>query len=388
MVILPQMEESIARIGAASTGLADRVPVLGQINEGARKYCSYNAQEYYRNAAIFFENQLLVSEYLELDFPGTEYYDLYNIEAEALGQELTWFEDLAPEINHKNHLIREAADLDRLIPPDPKKSGRMPFVLELKKRALDAGYFPGVRYCAPFSLAANICGLQELIVGIMMNPGFYHRLFTFLTDEVLAPWIYEQRRVTGGESNAMGADAYASLPITNPVIIEEFALAYVLRLRESVGNVSARGWWGERFVKDDPEGLTHFMNMKRDAAMPGYYLALDPDIETVGLEVFRKYVDDNNMPLMFGIEATLVSEGPLERIVDRVKNYIRAGGEEGRLLLFLNEITKDTPPEHVHGAVQAAKLYGSYPFEPGQFERKFELAAVPSFQEFQKGLAG
>jgi len=388
MGISSRMKEGIARLGTASTGVADRVPVLGQINEGARKFSGYKAKEYYRNAEVFFENQLLVSEYFELDFPGTEYYDLYNIEAEALGQEITWFDNLAPEINHKNHLIKGAADLDRLVPPDPKKSGRMAFVLELKKRAVDAGFFPGVRYCAPFSLAANLCGLQELIVGIMMDPGFYHRLFTFLTDEVIAPWIYEQRKAIGGESNAMGADAYASMPITNPEIIKNFALAYVLRLRESVGNVSARGWWGERFVKDNPERLAHFMNMKREAAKPGYYLALDPDIEVVGIEAFRNYADDNNMPLMLGIEATLVSEGPVERIVDRVKKYVKAAGEQGRLLLFLNEITKDTPSEHVHGAVQAAKLYGSYPFEPGQFERKFEMPVFPSFREFLKRCGG
>jgi len=388
MAISARMQKGIARIGTASKGMADRVPLLAQMNEGARKFSGYNAKEYYHNAGIFFENQLMVSDYFELDFPGTEYYDLYNIEAEALGQELTWFDNLAPEINHKNHLIKGPADLDRLVPPDPKKSGRMPFVLELKKRALDAGFFPGVRYCAPFSLAANLCGLQELILGIMMNPGFYHRLFTFLTDEVLAPWIYEQRRVTGGESNAMGADAYASLPITNPDIIEKFAHAYVLRLREKIGNVSARGWWGERFEKNRPEKLAHFMNLKRDAAKPGYYLALDPDPETVGIETFRKYADDNDMPLMLGIEATLVSSGPVEKIAERVKKYIQAAGENGRLLLFLNEITKDTPPENVHGAVHAAKLYGSYPFEPGQFERKFEMPAFPSFEEFRKSCGG
>jgi uroporphyrinogen-III decarboxylase len=382
MIISQRMKEGIERIGKASAGKADRVPILAQINEHARKLGGYHPKEYYRNDKIFFENQLLVSDYYSLDFPGTEYYDIYNIEAEALGQELIWFDDLLPEINHKNHLIKGPSDLNRLAPPDPKKSGRMPFVLDLKKRAIDAGFFPGVRYSAPFSLAASLCGLQDLIIGMMTEPVFYHRLFSFLTDEVLAPWIYEQRRAIGADSNAMGADAYASMPITNIGIIREFALNYVLRLRKNVGNVSARGWWGERCARNKPGKLDEFMAMKLEAANPGYYLALDPDIEIVGIETVRAFADEHNVPLMLGIETKLVSEGPVEKIVDRIRRYIEEGGRNGRLLLFLNEIPKEAPPEHVHAAVHAAKLYGSYPFGDDQFTQTFKMPDSISFGKF------
>jgi hypothetical protein len=88
-----------------------------------------------------------------LDVPGF-YYDIYNIEAEALGQRLTWESDRMPDIDRQNLLIRDHSDLDRLRPPDFKKSGRMPFVLEAMRRSYDLGLPVRVRFCSPFSLAS------------------------------------------------------------------------------------------------------------------------------------------------------------------------------------------------------------------------------------------
>ena len=157
---------------------------------------------------------------------------------------------------------------------------------------------------------------------------------------------------------------------------------------KNIGNVFVRGWWGERFEKDRPEQLNRILDLKREGAGPGYFPALDPDVEAVGVEVFRRYADENDMALMLGIDATVVSKGPVDRIAERVKRYILEGGKKGKLLLFLNDIPKETPAGHIHGAIQAAKLYGTYPLACGQCEKKFEMPEFCSFEEFRRKCTG
>ena len=108
----------------------DRVPVLAQINEHVFQLFGADMREAYTNAGKFVEMNRAVFEYYGLDLPGF-YYDIYNIEAEALGQRINWDPRRMPDVDRGNPLIREPRDLDRLKPPDFKKSGRMPFVLEV-----------------------------------------------------------------------------------------------------------------------------------------------------------------------------------------------------------------------------------------------------------------
>ena len=382
MKISARMKAGLENTGKAMQGVPDRVPVLGQINEHARNICGRSPKEYYSDADLFFRSQLLVSEYYGLDFPATEYYDMYNIEAEALGQPLKWFDDMMPEVDHTRKLVTGPRDIDGLRPPDTKKSGRMPFVLELKRKALESGFVPGIRYCAPFSLAVNICGMQNLIIGLMSDPASYHRLFAFLADEVISPWIVEQRSLLGQDLEAMGADAYASLPNTNVEILEEFCLPYIQRLKTNVGKVSSRGWWGESYLTGTPDKLSRFMGMKLNLS-PSYYLALDPDVTKMGVSLFKDYATQNRTPLMIGIGATDLENGTVETILERTREIIGQGAAGGRFLILLNDLPKDVSPVNIHAAVHGVKTYGAYPLDRSAGEIKpFDPSAVGSFSDF------
>lgn len=52
-----------------------------------------------------------------LDVPAVT-YDVYNIEAEALGQGIQWSEAGMPDIDRTAPLIRDRADLSRIRTPD------------------------------------------------------------------------------------------------------------------------------------------------------------------------------------------------------------------------------------------------------------------------------
>jgi [methyl-Co(III) methanol-specific corrinoid protein]:coenzyme M methyltransferase len=171
MKALPGTRERIQKI---FSGEAEAVPILAQINKHVVTLCGGDMREAYTDAAKFVEMNLAVFEYYRLDMPGF-YYDIYNIEAEALGQRLSWESDRMPDIDRQNPLIREPSDLDRLRPPDFRKSGRMPFVLEVMRRSHELGLPVRVRFCSPFSLAVNVRGIENLLLDILTNPPFAHR---------------------------------------------------------------------------------------------------------------------------------------------------------------------------------------------------------------------
>ncbi len=89
------------RITRLLKGEADAVPILAQINEHVVKLCGGDIREAYTNAEKFVEMNLAVFEYYQPDMPGF-YYDIYNIEAEALGQRLNWEADRMPDIDRQN----------------------------------------------------------------------------------------------------------------------------------------------------------------------------------------------------------------------------------------------------------------------------------------------
>jgi uroporphyrinogen-III decarboxylase len=379
MKLLPGTLERIQRI---FRGEGDAVPILAQINEHVVRLCGGDMREAYTNAAKFVEMNLAVFEYYRLDMPGF-YYDIYNIEAEALGQRLTWESDRMPDIDRQNPLIREHSDLDRLRPPDFKKSGRMPFVLEVMRRSYDLGLPVRVRFCSPFSLAVNVRGIENLLLDSLTDSPFAHRLLTFLTDEVLIPWVQAQREAIGQPKiSGNGADAAASPPIVTVEILEEFVMPYVARMNGKIGNVTSMGYWGYSYLYKHPEKFYRMLGLMASVS-PGALMCLDPDVAKTGPEPYAEYAREKKMSLMLGLDTLLLQDGPLAGIVERCRRYVTAGARAERLVMFFNDVSVHTPPWNIHTAIAAIRHFGKLPFEDRPLE-SFRPPEVESFESFMK----
>ena len=177
-IISDRLKLGLQRMAAALEGRADRVPVIAQIGAHTISLASMQVKDFFRDPGLFVKTHLAVTDYYRLDAPSF-YYDLYNIEAEALGQPLNWLPGMFPEIASGDMLLKNLADLKRLKAPDPRRAARMPFIIEMYKRVLDLGITPQFRFCAPFSLACNIRGLSNLIMDLGTNPEGVHALFRF-----------------------------------------------------------------------------------------------------------------------------------------------------------------------------------------------------------------
>ena len=366
--------------GLSSKKEPNTVPILAQINEHVFRLFGADMREAYTNAEKFVEMNLAVFQYYDLDLPGF-YYDIYNIEAEALGQRMNWDPRRMPEIDRGNPLIREPRDLDRLKPPDFKKSGRMPFVLEVMKRCYDLGIPVRIRFCSPFSLAVNVRGIENLLIDILTAPSFAHRLLKFLTEEVLVPWVQTQREAIGKpEAFGSGADAAASPPIVTVEILEEFVAPYVLRMNERIGNVVSMGYWGNSYLYRHPVKFRRMLELMA-AMSPALLMCLDPDVNRTGPEPFVQFAREKKIPMMIGIDTVLLQEGPPEKIVERCRRYILAGAQAERLTIFLNDISVNTPPENIHAAIAAVRHFGKLPVKDRPLA-SFRMPDVVPFSSF------
>jgi uroporphyrinogen-III decarboxylase len=158
------------------TAKTERVIIAAQCNDHSARLAGIDSRRFFTDARIFARTQLLVSEYYGFDAPNNT-WDVYNIEAEAMGQSLVYPADGIPDVDRTHPLIETPSRLDHVQIPDPYKSGRMPWVHQVNKIYRELTGKPArVYFCAPFSLAVNVRGYENVVMDIQTNPAFAHRL--------------------------------------------------------------------------------------------------------------------------------------------------------------------------------------------------------------------
>ena len=348
-------DEGFARLRKAASGVPDRVPVTAQLHELALAWTGAEPARMFREAAALIDALFRTAGDFGFDVPNLS-YDVYNTELEAMGHGIEILPRSTPVLDPRRVLLTDHR-IDRLRRPEPGRDGRMPFVLDVLRLYQErSGVAPGLQFCAPFTMAAQVRGYEQLIEDVLLDPGFAHDLLAVLTEEVIAPWIRAQHQVIPGAAVATGADALCSPPMTDPHIIEEFSIPYILRLRELCPvPVAVVNWWGDSLV----EPLESFLDLKRRVCR-GVMRAQDPDLARVGPEAFKRYADAHGLALELGVGDVLLNQGPPAAIRERIRRYIDGAARGGRLILYLASLNAETPPEHVRVALDAARELGVY----------------------------
>jgi uroporphyrinogen-III decarboxylase len=374
------MAENLKTDISASPG-DTKIAIGAQSNDHSARLAGVSARQFFTDPHTFAQVQLLVTEYYELDVLSN-FWDVYNIEAEAMGQKVVYYPDAIPDVDRTRPLISTPADLDRLSPPDPYTSGRMPWIQQFNKIFLETtGNLERIYFTAPFSIAVNIRGYENLVMDMFDRPRFVHRLFEFLCDEVIAPFIEVMRSEFGNPDLVMdGRDAWASPPMIALDVMDEYVVAYTERLRDRLGDkVITRGNWGDARSRD----VQRFFSQKMRCS-PGSLSVLDPDLYEVGPERVKTYANKHQAFVTAGVDATLLQKGPIDAIVERIMLYIDKLGRDGRCMIHLNQIAAETPPEHIHAAVAACHAYGKHPIPENLADVYFEMPERESFSDFMR----
>lgn len=330
--------------------------LTAQMHEHAVTLPDYSGREIYTDPHRLVQAIIEVQDIYDFDLPVLG-YDVYNIEPEALGKEITYSENGAPQ-QDSAPLIEDEEDIDRLKLPDRgeelEERGRFDYILQatelFQKRT---NTLPYLQFCAPFSLAARLVGFEKLITSLISSPAFVHELMERVTEKVLIPWIELQQSKFPAADIFLGADALASPPNLTPDMLEEFVLPYIRLLKRELGEgIGIVNWWGESHVRD----LEHFLDLKRKVSPHSRHLRVqDPDLYHIEPERIIDYVREHDMHLTLGVSARLLIQGSRREIKNRMEKYVPLCRELPHLTIYLCNLGRDTPPENIRAAVSAAR---------------------------------
>ena len=349
-------QQGLNRLRTAMNGIPDRVPVFVQMHEFAIQELGLDAREFFTHPELLVGGYLSVLERYAIDVPTLD-YDVYNIEAEAIGQTVIFSDNDMPDVDRSDPLIKSQNDLKKISTPDFASDGRLAMVGEINHLFAElVGETPTLHFCAPFTLAANIRGIEQLIMDILMQPAFATELFDRIVEELLAPWILYLKDKFPGTKGICGNDATSSIPIINMDILRDWIVPYIQRLRRMCGpEIYVPNWVGESQIKRPEE----MFELKLQVC-PNFLEGQDPDVAEIGPAVYKDYAEKKGLPLILGIGAGFLALSPPEEIRSRVKHYIEVGGRNGRLCLYLCNVGATTPAENIKAAVGAVSDYGTY----------------------------
>ena len=283
--------------------------------------------------------------------------DAYNYEAEALGAKMMFPEDSFPVI--LEHLIKEPRDLERLDIPDFTKAGRGPYVIEgLKLYIEKLEYaFPASVAAAPWSMAVQIRGFNNLVRDTRKNPEFAHKILDFCVD-VIETFVKTQQEALGGVVAFPAlADAFSCILPTSPKLVYEYVIPHTAEIIKRLGPMM----WAGGFPVYEIPGWEQIVEdvVVKTGSLVGMVVMLESD--WLPPEKIKEISNRLKKPWFFGIRAGLISKGTPQEIENHVKNLIKVLAPGGGCTVFGDQVPRDTPPENVHAMVNAIKKYGTFP---------------------------
>ena len=214
----------------------DRTPFMPITMMFAADRIGARYRDYASDYRVLAAGQMRVAEEFDIDHvscisdPAREPADL--------GAAIAWYDDHPPANDESAALLRDKRALVALDPPDPLGGGRMHDRVKaaalLKERVgrekVVEGWVEG-----PCAEAADLRGINTLMVDFLDDPGFVRDLFAFVVEMELR---FARAQVEAGADLIGVGDAAASL--VGPAIYEEFVWPYERQLVDGLHAMGAR----------------------------------------------------------------------------------------------------------------------------------------------------
>lgn len=347
-------EAGWSRLEAAMSDGADDASFIVQMHEFSMAAQQKPGRLFYTDPKTFVRGICETTRDYGFDAPSF-IWDVYNVEAEALGVPLVLFEDMAPALDNVAPFVKDEADLARMRPPNPAEAGRMPMVAEILHQVKElTGRRPPLCFCGPFTMAAHLITFENLVVAMQEDPKFVHKLMDFIVEDVLTPYFDYMLEQFPDLPFYDGSDATASLPFITQSMQEEFAMEPILRLQERAKlPVYVDNWWGDSYTEDTERFWENKLRVT-----PDFFKIQDPDLWRVGLDKPMDFARRKNKSVVLGIDNNLFQNGPDDEIQMRIHEYMEVIEEnDGKGTVYFCNLSAVTPPENVKIAVEAVRMF-------------------------------
>ena len=203
----------------------DRVPFVPAVYEHKGWFVGRTPSEIARDGALLLDAVAAEYEALRADAIVVG-VDVYNVEAEACGCRVTYFDapdTSIPSLAPGAGLITEERPARSLALPDFRSAGRMGMMVEATAHArklLDPRVEVMGALTAPFTLAASLMGGTEMYMAMAADPEAAREAIAYATGVVVG---YGARYAAGGLPAAL-FDSQASPALISPRAYREFVL--------------------------------------------------------------------------------------------------------------------------------------------------------------------
>ena len=356
-------------------------PSLALVTELIPELCGVPYDYVLKNPVAMAETTLLVQEYLDVDSIIAN-MDIYNFEAEAMGAKVRFYPDHCADIDRSDYFIKQPDDLKK-IKFGGIDTGRFRYLIEyceVYKKYTGMDTFP--MFSAPWTLAGNLYGIDNLVCDKIEDPEFVTDLLIKIVDDYSVPMLKALAKEIPGFHQISFADAFASIPVVSIEIVKKFirpSLERVLRKIDMPGiTMQDTAFFGtSKLYGQDRKDFEDFIIWSN-----AMFFCIDPDTTILTPEYARKVATEKGVPLMAGIAATQIESGSIEETVNKIKHFCLAGKNGPTpLFFFFNNLPPHTPVSKLLAATRAVRIYGA----PGADENTpFEMPEVTSFKDFLK----
>lgn len=319
----------------------DRVPVIGVVITRSLRELGYTPQDSAYNPERMAEAKIAAHERFQ-DDGIVAGLDLF-LQAEALGAK-TEIRDHVP-IVVEWPLKQDKNALNKLKPFDIKVDGRIPTLLEeirlLKKKYGDTVVI-GPVVGGPVTTAAMLRGVEPLLMDMVMDPEWVHRLLRFLTDCDAS--LYRAIGAAGAHA-IVQLEPISSNTILSPEQYEEFAMPYQ---RDLFGICNEVGMVGVNHICADTSLIWEKMI---DVGAPGIQIDFPIDMADCKRRVGAKTTIMGNVnPVDYMLFGT-----PQEVYDKSVEVIKQTANGSGFVLTPGCDLNPNTPAENILAHIQAAK---------------------------------
>jgi len=315
---------------------ADRIPFVPAIYEHKGALIGKSPSEICRNPNYLYAG---LKKELEVYDPDMLVIgiDVYNVEAEALGCKVVYFEDSNDVPGIVEPLIEKASDLEKLGLPDPESAARMPVYLRVADalaRELGAQMIIRGALTGPYSMASALVGAERFLFATVEDPEFAEAVINFCARvTVLFGKAFIQRGV-----EPIIFDSRATPQLASPRLFRQLVKPvyrdYIIPELKSAGG---------RFIPFIIGGNTTAIIDDLIETGASQFLCDRP----ASLEKYREKCLRAGVPFRANVDARLVNSGPPREIRKQALDILRECKDHPGFLLGCGVVAYDGKPENV-----------------------------------------
>lgn len=316
---------------------ADRIPFAPAIYEHKAFLLNKTPSEVGRNEDLIVQAVLKEYAFYRPDFL-TVGLDVYNVEAEALGCRIKYYDDSPDVPGVARHLCDGIDEVRAIKPPDPERAGRMPIFLNAARRLhAELGreiYIRGA-VSGPFSLASELIGFENLLIATSEDPEIVDAALSAAVQTIGDFACAFLKRGIG----VIIFDSRAMPPLTSPEIFEGQILPHYQRLTQRLKDAGAEHL--PVIIGGDTTSIAGLLT--RTGAMQ-FLCDFDADFET-----WRQACAAIPAPFRANIDARVVHRGTAAEVVKLAEAILEKGRAVPGFILGTGVCGYDTKPENILG---------------------------------------